>query len=487
SLTESVSDYVIPTVVPGEANLWLSGQPEFTPAEEEDVAFAQSPVLADITLVPGHDLVFQVFGGTHNEPDPGTTGPDGGDAASHSPENGIGPMTAPLNALVGVFVDGTPGLAVDPDHIPAQPAPSIYLDFSNPDNQSLPVLQPGLRQPFFIGDGLDDEFNTQHFRVPEGETRLFLGSFDAFTNKWNFGQFTVIVDQVEPTSLPVLPESSDFTIVPGNEDLPWTFSIEQTSMADGLVLRVESTLDPNDPFSWTDLPTGSAMIRDGDTWVLSVANPPIGNRYFRVVAEAPGYESSIAEFQDENEVTVPILIERPVIDTIPPTLDITHTWIEKVGKASYFKMLLDPQDETGLHPGTIPDDQIRNIEFRSVLNSTAPIPGDGGWNKWPWIRGEPFSIGFNCKAIVIEVRAVDAAGNKSPVQRRTFKTPFPYGTPPNLEPRFPGILVPYAENAMNCRGLFAGRFDEVGNGDDILQIDRVSGEVRVRRQGTNLD
>ncbi|MBL9151910.1 MAG: VCBS repeat-containing protein [Verrucomicrobiales bacterium] len=460
-------------IVPGEANLWLSGQPEFTPAEEEDVAFAQSPVLADIALVPGHDLVFQVFGGTHNGPDPGTTGPDGGDAANHSPENGIGPMSAPLNALVGVFVN---------DDTPAQPAPSLLLDFSNPDNRNLPILQPGLRQPFFIGDGLDDELNTQHFRVPEGATRLFLGSFDAFTNKGNFGQFTVIVDQMEPTSLPVLPESSNFTIIPGNSDLPWTFSIDQESMADGLVLRVESTLDPNDPLSWTDLPTGSAMTRSGNTWVLSVVNPPIGNRYFRVVAEAPGYESSETEFQDENEVTISILIERPVIDTIPPTLNITHTWMEKAGKVTFFKMLLDPQDETGFDPGLSEDNPKTAIEFRSVLNSTAPIPGNGGWQKWAWQRGIPFSVGFNCTSIVIEVRAVDAAGNKSPLQRRTFRVPFPYGPGPNLEPRFSSI-VPLAGDAIDCRGLFAARFDDEGQGDDVLQIDRTTGEVRVRRQG----
>jgi uncharacterized repeat protein (TIGR01451 family) len=476
-----------PITIRGEANLWLAGQPDGTPAEQTDSAPDQSPVLVPLTPIPGKELVFQVSGGTNNGPDPGTTGPDGGPVSSHSPENGIGPVTAPLNSLVGVFLGGEPGMAVDPSHIPAQPAPSAYLNFGEPQNQNLPLLQPGLREPFFIGDGLDDENAAQRVSIPAGATRLFLGSFDAYSNKENSGEFTVTVDFVTAPPPQTLPASTHFTVVPGSGDLPWMFTINQASQAAGLVLRVETTLAPDDPESWADLPTGSTMERDGDTWVLSVSNPPTGSRYFRVVAEASGYEPTATIFTVRDEATqvdvvTPFLITRRIVDTTPPVLNITHTWMEKAGKITFFKMLLDPQDETGFDPGLAENDPHTAIEYRSVLNSTAPISGNGGWKKWGWQRGVPFSVPFNCKAVVFEVQAIDAAGNKSPIQRRTFKVPFPYGPGPNLEPKFNGI-VPFADNAIDCRGLFAARFDDEGPGDDVLQIDRTTGEVRVRRQG----
>ncbi|HEY3242752.1 MAG TPA: hypothetical protein VGM03_05305 [Phycisphaerae bacterium] len=42
------------------------------------------------------------------------------------------------------------------------------------------MVMPGLRQPFFIGDGLTGTGSgaVQQFLVPDGATRLFLGTID---------------------------------------------------------------------------------------------------------------------------------------------------------------------------------------------------------------------------------------------------------------------------------------------------------------------
>lgn len=163
------------------------------------------------------------------------------------------------------------------------------------------------------------------------------------------------------------------------------------------------------------------------------------------------------------------------VDVTPPTLDITHTWIEKAGTVSRFKMLLDPRDDVGM--------KVDNILFRSALN-TSTIPASQPWQWMPWKRGEPFDLGFTCTSCVIELRARDAAGNLSPVQKRTFASPFPYGPAPNLTP-----MIISAEQftgpTASCRGLFVGRFDGVGTGDDLVQVDRATGQILVHRMINN--
>ncbi len=165
------------------------------------------------------------------------------------------------------------------------------------------------------------------------------------------------------------------------------------------------------------------------------------------------------------------------IDTTPPTLTITHTWMEKdllVPAKTHFKMYLDPRDETGLVPVS-----AQTILFRSALN-TSTIPATAVWHGMPWKRGEAFDLPFTCTSCVIELMVQDAAGNQSPVQKRTFASPFPFSPPPNLSPIIAGGES-ITGSAMDCRGLFVGRFDGVGSGDDIVQVDRSTGVVMVRR------
>lgn len=69
--------------------------------------------------------------------------------------------------LIGVFLDGAE---------PAGTAPAT-LDYSVTSPLALTV-SPLLRQLFFIGDGLGTGGANQHFMVPTGATRLFLGFAD---------------------------------------------------------------------------------------------------------------------------------------------------------------------------------------------------------------------------------------------------------------------------------------------------------------------
>jgi hypothetical protein len=184
--------------VAGESNPWLAGMPNGSTASFTDVAPDQSPVqVLGLSLIPGQTLNFSVTGAVSNTPflPPPTATPDGEVFISHSPgsQNGISDITAPINSLVGVFLDNS-----QPDSTPAPAAlnfSSIGLNFSS--------LAPQVKQVFFIGDGLTGTGSgaVQNFIVPTGATRLFLGPLDFGTFN-NSGSFTVTVQAVpEPSTI----------------------------------------------------------------------------------------------------------------------------------------------------------------------------------------------------------------------------------------------------------------------------------------------
>ena len=198
------------TVVPGPASPYLAGMPPgstccLDPIPPNDTAPAQSPAqVLGIPLVPGTVLTFSVSGGVSNQATvPPTNIPDG-DAFFTSPftglpgtddGNGIARMNAPVNALVGVFLDdGVPSTS------PAPPG----LDFSDGGlGRAFGQLCPGLKQPFFIGDGLTGHGAgaPQQFVVPGGATRLFLGTVDGFDWNTNIGAYGVQVTSTTPMSI----------------------------------------------------------------------------------------------------------------------------------------------------------------------------------------------------------------------------------------------------------------------------------------------
>jgi hypothetical protein len=186
----------ITILVPGTSNPWLAGMPNGSTASFGDVAPAQSPVLVTgINLTAGSALDFFATGLVSNGPGQTIDNPDGGVVISHfvGAENGIADATAGVNSLMGVFLDNTQ------PNLTAAPGPSAF-------SPSALTIAPGLKQPFFIGDGLTGTGTgaVQSFIIPSGATRFFLGTMDGFEWNNNTGSFDV---RVTPATAAV-PEAS---------------------------------------------------------------------------------------------------------------------------------------------------------------------------------------------------------------------------------------------------------------------------------------
>lgn len=173
--------------VPGTANPWLAGSPNGTTAASGDQAPDHSPVLVNVGA--GDELRFFVYGQTGYSPG-SESGPEGVSSSNgfhntfHSAENGIGPISnAPANALIGVFLD---------DSAPAPGGEPEALDFTDA-NKDYTARLPYLRQPFFIGNGLTSSGTRQVIYVPDGATRLFLGTMDGTGWFNNTGSLNVTI------------------------------------------------------------------------------------------------------------------------------------------------------------------------------------------------------------------------------------------------------------------------------------------------------
>ena len=158
-----------------------------------------------LSFAAGDALIFSATGGVAVGPSvPATNTPDG--VAAFSMTNYGDGISAPMNvrvsALLGVFLGpADPTGAATPER----------LTFD--DGLGFVSLAPGLGQIFFIGDGLTSSaFDpsapagaAQLFSVPQGATRLFLGTSDGFGWFNNGGAFTVDVrlsDDPEPVPEP---------------------------------------------------------------------------------------------------------------------------------------------------------------------------------------------------------------------------------------------------------------------------------------------
>lgn len=192
-MVSTASAQVSVVAIPGTSDPWLAGMPPGSTASGGDTAPAQSPVLVGgpVNIAAGGALTFVVTGEVSNTPALQGLTPDGAAPTPHlaGAENGIADVTAPVNSLIGIFLDNQqPSLA--------GPAP-LTLVFSTPAQLAYASLSPGLRQPFFIGDGLTGTGSgtRQVINIPAGATRLFLGTMDGFGWFNNSGAFSVTVTQ----------------------------------------------------------------------------------------------------------------------------------------------------------------------------------------------------------------------------------------------------------------------------------------------------
>ena len=184
--------FAVSITVPGYANPWLAGMPDGSVAGNGyDTAPAESPILiTGIPIIGGTTLTFSATGTvSHGTFDPQGHGPDGDFSSITSrtpgPENGIGDIYAPYDALLGVFLNNNaPNLL---------PPPVPPFAFENAADCDFLTLAPLLQQPFFIGDGQTSHDVLQQFIAPAGATRLFLGVMDSFGWNNNTGSFSVNV------------------------------------------------------------------------------------------------------------------------------------------------------------------------------------------------------------------------------------------------------------------------------------------------------
>jgi len=139
---------------------------------------------------------------------------------------GISGVATPLiMPLLGVFLD---------DSVPADPAPSD-LDFIA-SGTDFTQVSPGLRQVFFVGDGLTSGGAQQRFNVPEGATRLFLGFADGVNFRGvataygdNLGSIAATINlTIASPSPPIITQQPG-----GGEVCPGTVTVRLTAVSIG--------------------------------------------------------------------------------------------------------------------------------------------------------------------------------------------------------------------------------------------------------------
>jgi hypothetical protein len=177
--------YTQTNTITGAADPWLAGMPAGTTAnfysEFGDAAPKNSPVGYSLSgITPGQSIQLAFNGNVTTGGQASTSGygPGGNPgqindniwaAENGGPEHGIANVTAPLGAIIGVYLDDS-----QPDSTPAPPA----LDFSTADSRNFATLSPQLKQPFYIGSGVRSDGTLQNFIVPQGATHLYIGVMD---------------------------------------------------------------------------------------------------------------------------------------------------------------------------------------------------------------------------------------------------------------------------------------------------------------------
>jgi len=173
--------------VPATSNPYLAGMPNGTGARVGDSAPQQSPVLVERTLSHAVAVTFSASGATEHTPacPPGCYGPNGAAFARHrgGAEHGISDITAPMDALIGVFLN---------DERPDRSRPPRALDF-RAIRRDFNNFSPRLKQVFLIGTGRAGSGAPRRYLVPAGATRLYLGAMDGYEWNNNSGSFTVAV------------------------------------------------------------------------------------------------------------------------------------------------------------------------------------------------------------------------------------------------------------------------------------------------------
>jgi Flp pilus assembly protein TadG len=188
--------------IPASACPWLAGMPSTAIVANTggNPTAATGALNASIEFATsgGTPVRFANAGGSSTW-DPGAgTGSAGveGDStyiAAQAACNGINTTKAPINAMMGIFLN---------DNEPDLTGMAPILDFSTAASRDFTTLSPQLKQVFFIGDGLNSSGQLQTFNAPAGATRLFIAVMDEKGWWWdNVGTLTFTVVQGNAASL----------------------------------------------------------------------------------------------------------------------------------------------------------------------------------------------------------------------------------------------------------------------------------------------
>jgi Flp pilus assembly protein TadG len=105
-------------------------------------------------------------------------------------EHGISNIEAPLNSMIGVFLDQTSST----NGADTETAPS-GLDYSTQSARDYLSVEPKLNQSFFVGNGSTSSTVQQTIIVPNNAYELFLGTMDGHEWSNNVGGFNATITQ----------------------------------------------------------------------------------------------------------------------------------------------------------------------------------------------------------------------------------------------------------------------------------------------------
>ncbi len=201
--------------VPATANPFLSGMPKGSvaslnnPHRSPDYAGdsatpKQSPLQVAVGITGGSHLTFDsISGDARHDPNLPYFSPDGELGAigrnTNGAENGISDINAPINALVGVFLDDNAPSTSSAPSFNASDLQNCPTDYRSASARNLTTYQPKVKQLFFIGDGRTDSGGVQQFVAPAGATRLYLATWDFYEWNNNAGQRNIVV--IRPASV----------------------------------------------------------------------------------------------------------------------------------------------------------------------------------------------------------------------------------------------------------------------------------------------
>ena len=186
-----------------------------------------------------------------------------------------------------------------PNQTPQPPTLAFAGSGANvPGGTDFSELAPLLKQVFFIGDGRTSTGAVQSFVVPQGATRLFLGTMDGWGWYNNIGSFRVTVsDQPEEPGL-----------------AGWSIYLDQNQNGRLDPVERSTTTDQNGNYAFTNLVAGSYTVAEVPQpgWVQTA--PTTGT--YQVTVSAGQVVSGI-DFGNEQSSTPPVNHPPHFVTTAP--------------------------------------------------------------------------------------------------------------------------------------------------------------------------